>query len=818
MAPQVRDLPVFVIVSQQCEKGRVVNGTSSNDAAQARGFVGVRFKAIVAGLATFILLGVGSWVVHLGYRNLLLIEARGDVMKELDPYANALTIDLRRRIDIIYGLAAWVTTTNSLAELDEKFVSFARQLTENVAGVRALAVAPEGVVRLVFPRAGNEAALERNNLKDSRDQVRADIVEAIQSRKVVISGPHEMAVGGLGVVARMAIFRRESFWGLVHVALDIPPVLAEAKITAQQNLQWALRDGRGRVFVGSPAVFDSSPVFHPVQLPDGHWDLAAIPKLGWNGAIRRDLIIFDVAMLTTALLLSAITYLLAFRGARLALRVEEATGELTAELERRTVMETELWAAEERYKTLVELNPDAVIVIADKQIVYANRAALRLFGAQTLHDFLGRSAFDLIHPADRAEAELRQQRIVESGAAIVPTIQRRLRLDGSPIYVEIVAAPVAWEGGTAVQVILRDLSEQRKVERSLRGLIDAMQDAVICIDRQAQIVMFNIAAERIFGYTRAEVEGKKINMLMPEPYASEHDGYISRYESTGEARAIGRIRTVSGLRKNGERFPVELSVTQISSGDDVSYTAFIRDISEKVKLQEQAIENERLITIGTMAAKFGHELGNPLNGMSLTIQLLEQRLRRQTTELDEQIVTILTRLKSEISRLNSLLQDFRSLSRKESYNFQPASLSWLVTEAIAMELPRYAEQGIEVEFEFAADLPTLSIDVDKMKQVILNLAKNAADAMPSGGKLKLTGSATASGVTLEISDTGIGIGRDTDIFEPFFTTKSFGTGIGLTIVRQIVLAHGGTIAYRSEAGQGTSFFVHLPLSLPGQVE
>jgi two-component system sensor kinase FixL len=504
--------------------------------------------------------------------------------------------------------------------------------------------------------------------------------------------------------------------------------------------------------------------------------------------------------------------LLAFRSARLAVRVLESTRELTTQLRRRSIIETELRAAEDRYKTLVELNPDALIVNSNKKIVYANNAALRLFGAESLNELLGRSPFDFVDPNARAEVEQLYQRILATGQPNPPTIQPRRRLDGSRVYVEAVAAPLIWEGDKAVQVIMRDITEQRKAERSLRGLIETTQDAVISIDRQARIVMFNPAAEKIFGYSKAEVAGEKINMLMAEPYVGEHDGYIARYERTGEPRAIGRIRTVTARRKSGEIFPIELSVTQVATGEEVNYAAFIRDISEKVKLQNQAVESERLATIGTMAAKFGHELGNPLNGMSLTIQLLEQRLKRQSNSADEQTFSILTRLKGEISRLKLLLQDFRSLSRKETYNFQSTTLAALVSEAIEIELPRYAEQKIEVVSTFSTDLPKVTVDIDKMKQVILNLSKNAVEAMPSGGRLSFSGSVTNGTVTLSISDTGAGIPTAIDIFEPFFTTKSFGTGIGLTIVRQIVQAHGGSISYRSEPGKGTTFAIDLPLA------
>jgi two-component system sensor kinase FixL len=419
---------------------------------------------------------------------------------------------------------------------------------------------------------------------------------------------------------------------------------------------------------------------------------------------------------------------------------------------------------------------------------------------------------EFVDPEQKADVEQRYERAMASGQPNPPSIQRRLRLDGSFVYAETVAAPLAWDDGSAVQVIMRDVTEQRRAEAWVRSLIETTQDAVVSIDRQARIVLFNPAAQRIFGYRPEEVVGQKVNMLMPEPYTSEHDGYLERYERTGEAHAIGRIRMVTAKRKNGETFPIELSVAKIHSDQEAQYGAFIRDISDKVRLQQQAIESDRLATIGTMAAKFGHELGNPLNGMSLTVQLLDQRLRKQLPALDEQTTSTVARLKTEISRLNTLLQDFRSLSRKEFYNFQAAQLAELVAEAIEIELPHYAERGVNVERQFAPDLPKVRVDIDKIKQVILNLAKNAVEAMPTGGRLLFSGSADKAVVTLEVTDSGAGISAEVDVFEPFFTTKSFGTGIGMTIVRQILAAHGGSISYKSEVDKGTTFTVRLPVA------
>jgi PAS domain S-box-containing protein len=370
----------------------------------------------------------------------------------------------------------------------------------------------------------------------------------------------------------------------------------------------------------------------------------------------------------------------------------------------------------------------------------------------------------------------------------------------------------------AVANVLSDAIERKKSEEEiqrrnswLRSLIDTTQDAVLSIDREGRIVLFNPAAEQIFGFARAEVAGQKVNMLMGEPYRSEHDDYIARYERTNVPHAIGRIRTVTARRKSGELFPIELSVTKVAENEDVQYAAFIRDISEKAKLQAQLLESERLAAIGTTAAKIGHELSNPLNGMSLTIQLLESRIGQENREVE--IGATLRRLKNEISRLNHLVGEFRTISRRERYDFRPTQLATLVEDIIKMEAPQFEKQRICVETRVPADIPSLNLDRDKIKQALLNLIKNAIEAMPEGGSLSIEAKKTSHGARLCIADTGVGIPLDVDAFEPFTTTKKGGTGLGLVIVRQIIVAHGGAISYHSRVGEGTTFEIELA-SLP----
>jgi two-component system, LuxR family, sensor kinase FixL len=224
-------------------------------------------------------------------------------------------------------------------------------------------------------------------------------------------------------------------------------------------------------------------------------------------------------------------------------------------------------------------------------------------------------------------------------------------------------------------------------------------------------------------------------MLMAELYASEHDGYIEHYEKTGEKRAIGRIRTVAGRRKNGEVFPIELSVAQVASGREVNYAAFIRDISEKVKQDHELIENSRLATIGMTVSRLVHEIGGPLNGMYLTAQVLERQLNSPGSLPDAYVSRKFNSLVSEIKRLNSLLAEFRTASHAARYEFKPTPLEPVIREVLSLERPRYINQRILVDHSVSADLPPVLADGDKLKQVILNLCKNAAEAMPTGGKL-----------------------------------------------------------------------------------
>lgn len=353
--------------------------------------------------------------------------------------------------------------------------------------------------------------------------------------------------------------------------------------------------------------------------------------------------------------------------------------------------------------------------------------------------------------------------------------------------------------------------ESTQGEMRIRQLVETCQDAVLFIDRRGTILLANPSTCRMFGYSAEELLGSDVRRLMAEPYATNHQSYIEHYESTGERRAIGRIRQVRALRSSGEEFPIELSVTLLAdAGDGVSYGAFIRDVSEKVKLQGELMERERAATVGTTASMLVHEIGNPLNNMALQLQALKRKVKKLDSGEDtlEKVDSCL----GEIERLSRLVQEFRALSGRRRIAKRPLRMTELL-ESVLANLMRVS-RGVIVGRDFADGQALVMADADKMQQVLLNLCHNALEAMPNGGQLLLKTSRRDSDYVLEVQDTGEGVPPSIDIFEPFVTTKADGTGLGLAICSEIVRSHEGTLSYESGV-QGTTFCMRLPLLAAG---
>jgi signal transduction histidine kinase len=233
------------------------------------------------------------------------------------------------------------------------------------------------------------------------------------------------------------------------------------------------------------------------------------------------------------------------------------------------------------------------------------------------------------------------------------------------------------------------------------------------------------------------------------------------------------------------------------------------DVSPKKIVEKEAGDGETLATLRTSATLLIHEVANSLNGISAALQLINMKAQEQNL-WDTEMNSLLGSATGEIKRLGSLLHDFRSFARPQKYNLEPTDLAKMIDEVIADEKLQYDSIGIQIRCEFPTALPLVMIDQEKMRQAILNICKNALEAMPSGGVLTFRIFESEHRVFLEIADTGAGIPNGLEVFQPFRTTKPLSSGLGLPVVSQIVSAHKGTIDYVSEPGKGATFKIGLP--------
>ncbi|HEX2558609.1 PAS domain S-box protein [Phenylobacterium sp.] len=364
------------------------------------------------------------------------------------------------------------------------------------------------------------------------------------------------------------------------------------------------------------------------------------------------------------------------------------------------------------------------------------------------------------------------------------------------------------------------LQELRQREAHLQSILDTIPDAMIVIDEKGLMQSFSAAAERLFGWTAAEAVGRNVSMLMPGPYREEHDGYLQRYLATGERRIIGIGRVVVGERRDGSTFPMELAVGEMRSAERRYFTGFVRDLSERQAterrlqdLQSELVHVSRLTSMGEMASALAHELNQPLSAIANYVKGCVRLIDGGRGD-PEKLKGALNQAGEQALRAGTIIRRLRDFAARGEVERRIESLPQLIEEAGALALLGAKEYGVRVRYDLDRRADLVLADKVQIQQVVLNLMRNAVDAMQEAPLRELrvaTRPAPDDMVEIIVSDTGPGISPQIEgqLFQPFITTKSQGMGVGLSISRTIVEAHGGRIWVESNSGGGADFHFTL---------
>ena len=467
------------------------------------------------------------------------------------------------------------------------------------------------------------------------------------------------------------------------------------------------------------------------------------------------------------------------------------------------------------WRSIIRSAVDAIVLIdAHGRIETFNPAAERLFGYSEA-EVLGRNVTLLMPEPYRSEHDAYLERYLSTGERRIIGIGREVtgqRRDGStfPLHLSVGEADV--DGERKFTGIIHDLTDRVRLEDRLRSsearwrsIIESAVDGIVVIDAKGCIEAFNPAAERLFGYSEAEVIGQNVNILMPAPYREEHDGYMSRYVLTGHKKIIGIGREVIGLHRDGSVFPVHLSVGEMAVNGDRKFTGILHDLSARIRMEEQLRERTALARLGEMAAVIAHEVKNPLAGIRGAIQVIGGRLPKESRD-----AAVAKEIVNRIDALDELMKDLLLFARPPQPRLAPVDLADLVRTTADLLGGDPALNGVAVQLE--GDAPAVMADADLLKIVFQNLLVNAVQAMQGKGAIRVTLEIVAGHSRVTLRDAGPGIGPDVldKIFTPFFTTKARGTGLGLPTAKRIVEAHGGRIAVACPPGGGTTVTVELP--------
>ncbi|AZV42551.1 PAS domain S-box protein [Peribacillus asahii] len=471
----------------------------------------------------------------------------------------------------------------------------------------------------------------------------------------------------------------------------------------------------------------------------------------------------------------------------------------------------DLEESKERYRRLVNLSPEPIVVHSQGIIKYMNKAGVKILGFTHPKELLGKPILDFVHPDDRKMGFERIQCLAQENESEVELWEyRMIRPDGTIFYVEGIATGIMYDGEPAIQGMFRDITARKEVEEALRQseekyrlIAENMQDLIGVLDTKCIVRYASPSHETILGFPTDVYEGNRaFDLVHPDDISYVQTQYENSISSKTPCYIEFRCKHVSG----GWVYVEAWGTPVLDGNNEVEHLVIVaRDISERKKADQLIRKSEKLSVAGQLAAGVAHEIRNPLTSIKGFIQLLQK-------ETNNPLYTDV--ILSEIDRLEDIVQGFLSLAKPQAPQMKEIDGRLLLQQVVLLFETQALLKNVQIVQEYSENLPLIYCDGNQMKQVYMNILQNAVEAMPNGGVIKIQVLwHSADSILFRFIDQGQGISKERikNIGEPFFSTKEKGTGLGLMVSQKIVQEHGGTMGIDSTVNQGTTVDVILPI-------
>ena len=462
------------------------------------------------------------------------------------------------------------------------------------------------------------------------------------------------------------------------------------------------------------------------------------------------------------------------------------------------------------------ISEEILVLDSDYNIQDANKAFLKQYGVRK-SQVLGKKCYQVKRqsdsPCSSEETPCPLVHAKETGEMVeVPHFDWD---DGSEIKeLHLIMYPIRLRGKKIKYFIevARDVSESRRLirqlqssEKKFRAILDTATDAILGLDSQHKIILFNNAARKIFGYSSEEVLGADLSLLIP-PKSGANQRYMTEFLGQKESDLIGKTVSLTGIRKGGEEFPIELSLSLLVLDDGMTFTAFMRDLTERRLLEKKLLQSERLAAVGQAAAHVAHEIRNPLMIIGGFSSQIKQRLDHEKDIQKSELIL------DEVRRLEGLVANLGDFTKEYTLVKRPANINTVLVDVLEIMAGISSLEKYEFKKDLSPEVAEIHCDPDKLKQVFINIITNGLQAMSDGGVISVSTKKVPKGIEVRIADEGPGIPEEDleHIFEPFYTTRENGSGLGLCISYKIIEVHNGDIWAVRNPDKGASFIIRLP--------